>query len=288
MIRHRTFDASATRVHYRLIGDGPEPVVCLHGFPQNGRLWERTGEFLGERYTVIAPDLRGAGESGRPPSGYDKETMAGDVHDLVASLGHGSVCLVGHDIGAAVAYAYAAQWPDEVSHLVMIEMLLPGFGLEALYAIRRPGEFAHMPFFMAQDVPEWLISGREATFLEWFIRNMVSDQGTFGPEDVAAYVQAYARPGALRAAFDTYRAFWRDADDNRAFARTKLTMAVLAVGAELSLGQLVEQSLKPLCERLRGLILERCGHFVPDEQPERLALELGLFFGEESLRNGPP
>jgi pimeloyl-ACP methyl ester carboxylesterase len=286
-VSHHTFAASGCRIHYRRMGQGPEMVVCLHGFPQTGRLWERSGRLLAERFTVIAPDLRGAGESQRPPGGYDKKTVAGDVHELVTSFGSGPVRLAGHDIGAAVAYAYAAQWPDEVSHLALIEMLLPGFGLEAMYSIRKPGEFAHMPFFMAADVPEWLISGREPAFLDWFIRNMVADQGAFAPEDIAAYAECYARPGALRSAFDLYRAFWQDAEDNKRFGATKLVMPVLAVGGELSLGGLLEQSLEPLAGNVRGLVFEGCGHFVPDEQPERLTRELMRFFGDREQTGNP-
>ena len=279
-ISHHSFSASGTRIHYRRAGAGSEAVVCFHGFPQTGRLWERLAARLANRFTVIAPDLRGAGESQRPATGYDKKTVAADIHELVASLGFDRAHLVGHDIGAAVAYAYAAQWPSGVACLVMIEMLLPGFGLEALWAIRKPGEFAHMPFFMTPDLPEWLIAGREAAFFDWFIRNMVADQAAFGSDDIAAYAQAYARPGALRAGFDGYRAFWQDAEDNKRFAETKLKMPVLAIGAELSVGTALAQSLQPLAENLRGLVFEGCGHFVPDEQPERLARELETFLGE--------
>ena len=284
-IEHRSALANGTRIHYRRVGAGAEAVVCLHGFPQTGRSWERLAARLAGRFTIIAPDLRGAGESQRPATGYDKKTMAADIHELVASLGFGRVHLVGHDIGAAVAYAYAAQWPDEVARLVMIEMLLPGFGLEALWAIRKPGEFAHMPFFMTPDLPEWLIAGREAAFLDWFVRNMVADQAAFGPDDIAAYAQAYARPGALRAGFDGYRAFWQDAEDNKRFADVKLTMPVLAIGAGLSVGTALAESLQPLTEHLRGLVFEDCGHFIPDEQPERLARELETFLGEGRARD---
>ena len=279
-ITHHAALANGTRIHYRRAGAGSEAIVCLHGFPQTGRIWERLATRLAGQFTVIAPDLRGAGESQRPATGYDKKTMAADIHALVGSLGFDRVYLVGHDIGAAVAYAYAAQWPSEVARLAMIEMLLPGFGLEALWAIRKPGEFAHMPFFMTPDLPEWLIAGREAAFLEWFIRNMVADQAAFGPDDIAAYADAYARPGALRAGFDTYRAFWQDAEDNKDFARRKLAMPVLAIGAGLSVGTALAQSLQPLVEDLRDLVFEDCGHFIPDEQPERLARELDAFFGE--------
>jgi pimeloyl-ACP methyl ester carboxylesterase len=284
MVSHGTFAASRGRIHYRRLGDGPELVFCLHGFPQTGRLWDRTARWLAKHFTVIAPDLPGAGESQRPQSGYDKKSIAGDIRELARSLSHGSLRLVGHDIGAAVAYAYAAQWPNEVSHLAMVEMLLPGFGLEAMFAVRKPGEFAHMPFFMAPDLPEWLIAGREHEFVDWFIRNMVSDQSAFASADISAYATPYARPGALRAAFNLYRAFWQDAEDNKCFGETKLAMPVLAIGGEMSLGRTLEQSLGPLTTNLHGLVFEQCGHFIPDEQPERLARDLLRFFDEGHLR----
>ena len=278
--RQHSIIANGIRINYRLIGSGPQVVVCLHGFPQTSRSWERLAGRLGSQYTIIAPDLRGTGDTQRPPTGYDKKTMAADVHELVAALGFDRTRLVGHDIGAAVAFAYAAQWPQEVTQLVMIEMLLPGFGLEELYAIRKPDEFAHMPFFMTPDLPEWLIAGHEGEFVDWFIRNMVADQAAFTPDDISAYAQACARPGGLRAGFDAYRAFWQDAEDNRRFAVTKLKMPVLAIGAELSIADGLFKSMQPLVENLRGLVFERCGHFIPDEQPGQLALELETFFKE--------
>ena len=252
--------------------------MCLHGFPQTGRLWEKLGCFIGERYTLIAPDLRGVGESQRPSDGYDKKALASDLIELLNSLGIDAIHVVGHDIGAAVAYSFASQWPKRTRTLTMVEMLLPGFGLEQMYAIRKPGEFAHMPFFMVPDLPEWLISGHEKPFLDWFIRNMVSDQSSFASQDIEAYAEEYSRPGALRASFDMYRAFWQDAEDNRVFARTKLSMPVLAIGASLSLGRALELSLKPLTKNLRGLVFEHSGHFIPDEQPRRLAHELTGFY----------
>lgn len=280
-VTQHAFVGSGNRVQYRQMGDGAEVVLLLHGFPQTGRSWEKVAARLAPTYTVVMPDLRGAGESQRPAKGYDKKTMAGDIHDVVASLGFDRIHLVGHDIGGMVAYAYAAQWPEQVSRLVMIEMLLPGFGLEAMYAIRQPGRFAHMPFFMTDDLPEWMLAGREAPFLDWFIRNNIVDQTAFSSDDIAAYAQAYSRPGALRAGFDWFRAFWQDAEDNKGFGQTRLTMPVLAIGGAQSAGAFLEKSLPPLTETLRGLVFEGCGHFVPDEQPDRLARELEAFFSAD-------
>lgn len=283
---HHACTANGVRLHYRRAGTGPEVIVFLHGFPQTGHCWERVAARLVDGFTIIAPDLRGVGESERPTSGYDKKTMAADIRGLVSTLGFERVHIIGHDIGAAVAYAYAAQWPDAVARLAMIEMLLPGFGLEDLYAIRRPGEFAHMPFFMTPDLPEWLIAGREPAFFDWFIRNMAADQAAFDPDDIAAYARAYARPGALRAAFDSYRAFWQDAEDNRRLATTRLPMPVLAIGGDLSVGTALVDSLRALATDVRGTVYEGCGHFIPDEQPDRLAGDLRAFLGEERLTPG--
>lgn len=272
-----TVTVNGLRLHARRLGNASQTVVLLHGFPQTGRSWEKVARQLAPQFTVIAPDLRGAGESGRPATGYDKKTMAADLHKLLQTLDLGRVHLVGHDIGM-VAYAYAAQWPESVVSLTLIEMLLPGFGIEAMYAIRQPGRFAHMPFFMAQDLPEWLLAGKEAAFIDWFIRSNIMDQDAFSPEEMAVYMHAYARPSALRAAFDWFRSFWQDAEDNQAWAAAPLTMPVLAIGGSASVGSMLEQSLRPLANDLRGLVLEDCGHFVPDEQSLRLARELAAFF----------
>lgn len=279
-IRHCSTVANGTQIHYRRAGSGPRVILCLHGFPQTGRCWDKLAARLAPQFTIIAPDLRGAGESQRPATGYDKKTMAVDVHELMVSLGFDHIHLVGHDIGAQVAYAYAAQWPGEVAHLAMIETLLPGFGIEKLWAPQKPGQFAHIGFFLAQDLPEWLLAGREAAFLDWFMRNYLIDQAALPPDEIAAYAQAFARPGALRAGFDSYRAFWQDAEDNRHFAGTMLKMPVLAIGAELGIGTLLVDSLPPLVQDLRSVLFEGCGHYIPDEQPERLARELTAFFGE--------
>ena len=278
-LAHRMAEANGIRLHYVTAGSGPDVLVLLHGWPQTARAWTRLIPCLSDRYTVIAPDLRGAGDSARPMTGYDKKTAAQDVQVLITGLGHRRIELVGHDIGAMVAYAYAAQWPDEVAHLVLAESGLPGFGVEALWAISKPGQFAHMPFFMTPDLPEMLVEGREAAFIEWFIRTHTFDQAAFGEADFRAYAHAYALPGALRAGFDYYRAFWQDQEDNKGFARTKLAMPVLTIGAAMSVGDALEKQARQVADDVRGLVFEDCGHFVPEEQPERLAREITTFFG---------
>lgn len=290
----------ATRHHLVTLDDGirlhclltdpetilPEGVrgtfVLLHGWSETATCWDRVTPFLtAGGYAVVAPDLRGLGGSSRATGGYDKKTMAGDIFGLVRSLGLGPIHLVGYDIGAMVAYAYARQWPEETANLVLVEGPIAGAGLEAMFGPSKPGQFAHFAFHMAPDgLPEALVAGREDAYLGWFFRTYAFDQGAFTPEVIAANARAYAAPGALKAGFDLYRAFWQDIQDNKAFAaRGKLAMPVLSVGGANSLGDTVTRALAPMADDLRGLVIEECGHYVPVERPERFASEILAFCG---------
>ena len=126
-------EVNGIRIHYRMAGSG-EPLVLLHGFPETSNAWRKVMPTLAEHYTVIAPDLRGCGDSDRPDTGYDKRTVAEDVHELIHQLGLGPINLVSHDVGMMVGYAYASAYPSEVKRLVLMEAALPGLGLEKLYA----------------------------------------------------------------------------------------------------------------------------------------------------------
>lgn len=127
--RHRKVRVNEIDLHYLVGGEG-EPVVLLHGFPQHSLMWRRVMPALAARHTVVAPDLRGTGGTTITPSGYDKRTMAADVHALVQALGFRRIDVVGYDHGAGVAYQLAARYPELVRRLCAIEYALPGFGYE--------------------------------------------------------------------------------------------------------------------------------------------------------------
>ena len=139
-------EVNGIRLHYRMAGSG-EPVVLLHGFPETSNAWRKVMPALAEHYTVVAPDLRGCGESDRPDTGYDKRTVAEDVHQLVHQLGLGPINLVSHDVGMMVGYAYASAYPSEVKRLVLMEAALPGLGLEKLYDADKYPRMYHLPLF---------------------------------------------------------------------------------------------------------------------------------------------
>lgn len=287
---HHTAEVNGVKLHYVVGGKG-EPVVLLHGWPQTWFEWRKVMPRLAEKYTVIVPDLRGLGDSSRPAAGYDKRTVAEDVHQLVRQLGHRRVHVVGHDWGGAVAYAYAAAHRDEVGRLAVVEMVLPGFGIEE-FVTRAPrdGDFSHMPFHMARDIPEMLVQGRERLYISWFYRHHTYNKAAFSEADIDEYARCYAAPGALRAGFEYYRAIPQDAEHNAENARTKLAMPVLALGGSMSIKGGVERSMRAVAADVRGGVIERCGHFVPEERPDELADRLLLFFGGDAPRRqtSPP
>ena len=276
-ITHHVAELSDVRLHYVTAGDGP-PVVLLHGWPQTWYEWRHVIPALAEHHRVIAPDLRGLGDSSRPEGGYDKKTIAGDIWELVDSeLGQTRFQLVGHDWGGPTAYALAAAHPEVVAGLVIIDVVIPGDGGDFSQGGRR----WHHQFHMTPDLPEALILGREEIYLRWFYRTFGHRPDAISENDIAEYLRTYAQPGAMRAGFEYYRALPRDAADNAEIvARFKLPMPVLAIGGGGGRGRGAEpeQSLRRVATNVRGEIIGACGHWVPEEQPERLARLLLTFF----------
>src|SRR5438132_11113063 len=216
-------------------GSGP-PVVLLHGYAETSRMWKPLATVLAPRGKVLAPDLRGIGDSSIPKSGIDMKTAAERVHAAISSFGYKNVRVVGHDIGLMVAYAYAAMYPQEVEKLALMDAFLPGVnGWEAVY--NNPGIW-HFRFY--GDTPEALVKGRERTYFEHFWNNFAADKTRSIPEaDRRAYAAAFARPGRMRAGWAYFVSFQQAAKDFAQLARTKLTMPVLVIGGEKSLGDVL-------------------------------------------------
>jgi pimeloyl-ACP methyl ester carboxylesterase len=269
------------RIHYVTAGHGPRTIVLLHGFPQTWWEW-RTAipELVRAGYRVVAPDYRGAGHSGRPAGGYDKTTMAADVHWLVRDHLRITepVVLAGHDIGLMVAYSYARRYRDEVSHLALIDAPLPGTAVfDRLSSDPRVWQFA---FHAVRDIPEMLIAGRERPYLQHFFTARSADPSAVTAEDLDVYVAAYASPGGIRAAMELYRAFDQDVADNRAALAEdgKLTLPILAVGGAISTtGKLMEPMMREVADNVTALLIDGAGHWIPEEQPRVLAQAVNEF-----------
>ena len=283
-VDHRYADLGDVLIHYVVAGSGPT-LVLLHGWPQTWWEWRHVIPPLAQNYTVIAPDLRGLGDSSRPVDGYDKKTVANDIWRLLAEqLGCGSFFLVGHDWGGPTAYALAAAHPEAVRRLVILDVVIPGCGGDFSEGGRR----WHHQFHMTPDLPEALVQGREDIYLSWFYRTFAYRHDAIGPDDLDEYLRTYRQPGAMRAGFAYYRAIPRDVADNRAIIdRFKLPMPVLAIGGAVSYphgrgrGSAPEQSLKRVAVDVRGAVVPECGHFIPEEAPGPLVDRLRAFLGEE-------
>ncbi|SOE97438.1 Pimeloyl-ACP methyl ester carboxylesterase [Burkholderia sp. D7] len=267
------------RIHAITAGQG-SPVVLLHGWPQTSYAWRKLIPLLAKRHTVIAPDLRGFGDSSKPFSGYDKKTIAGDLSALLQSLGLESACIVGHDMGGQVGYAFAALYPQLTRKLVFIESGLPGFGQENAMNVATGGSW-HFGFNMAGDISEELVRGREALFVRHFIRRDTVgtvDPSSISEADIDVYARSLAQPGALRASFSYYRTLFEDRKDNEQFGQTKLEMPVLALGCEFGYGQGAKATMEKVATNVSSAIIESSGHYPAEEQPERLASVLLDFF----------
>ncbi|MCZ7440311.1 alpha/beta hydrolase [Micromonospora sp. WMMC241] len=254
-------------------GRGPA-LVLLHGYPQCWRMWRHLLPELARSYEVIAPDLRGFGDSDAPPGGYDKKTVAADLHRLLTDLGLAEeIRLVGHDLGTMVAYAYAAARPDSVARLVLSEAPIPDESIYAIPALTEAGPAVwNFGFFnVPNGLPEQLVAGREELWVDRFTDSIMVNKGSLTPDDIEEYAGHLRDEAHLRASFSYFRAFGQDVADNAAYRGTKLPMPVLAVGAQASLGGQVAEQVRRYADSVTGAVVEDCGHWLFEEQPAKLA-----------------
>jgi pimeloyl-ACP methyl ester carboxylesterase len=274
------------RLHYVTAGEGDRTVVLLHGFPQTWWEWRLIiPHLLTAGYRVVAPDYRGAGYSWRPHSGYDKQTMAGDIQKLIRQhLGiTGPLAVAGHDIGLMVAYAYAQAYRAEVSHLIVMDAPLPGTAV--FDRIRSDPRVWHFAFHGVRDIPEMLVAGRERQYLQAFFNARVFNTSIFEDNDLDIYTDAYAAPGAMRAGFELYRAFDKDTEDNRDSLRRngKLAIPVLAVGGAVSTtGPLMAEMMREVADNVTGIRIAATGHWIAEENPSALTVHLMEFLSTPS------
>jgi len=260
----RTAEINGVKLHYMTAGHGT-PLILLHGYAETSLMWKPIIPVLAERFAVIAPDLPGIGDSDIPADGLDMKGAAIRIHDLVRSLGVQKAEVVGHDIGLMVAYAYAAQFPTEVTKLVLMDAFLPGVGgWEAVY--NNPSIW-HFRF--NGPTPEALVQGRERTYFEYFWNDFAADKTHSIPEaDRKAYTAAYARPGRMHAGWAYFVSFQQAAKDFAQLSQTKLTMPVLTIGGDKSLGEALAQQTKLVATDVTVVVLKDTGHWVLEERPK--------------------
>ena len=284
LLTHHTKMINGFRMHYVTAGSG-YPLVFVHGWPQSWYEWRKIMPALAERFTVIAPDLRGLGDSGRPLTGYDKRTLASDVHALVQALGYDKIGLTGHDWGGAVAYYLAYDHPEMVERLMILDMI-PGLGRSGdKMDLQVAQRFWHV-FFHAgiPDLAERLVSTNVRAYLSHFYTSPDYNYSptVFSKEDIDEYVRVYSAPGALRAGFQYYATGLNQDMDNLKSCTEKLKMPVLAWGGERFLADIVSV-WQGVADNVQGGAVPECGHFIAEEQPAFVIQQATEFF--EPLRS---
>jgi haloacetate dehalogenase len=282
--RSQTVDLDEVRLHYVLGGDGPT-LVLLHGWAQCWWAWERLMPALARRFTVVAPDLRGVGGSSVPPDGYDKRTMAGDVRGLVEHLGSSEICMVGHDIGGMVAYAYAAQFPETVRAAAIAAVLVPEPSWRDLPLLPSGPTWNWWWAFHSVDrIADKLIGDNLEYYLNAFFDlqrpGLNQDTRSITAADRQRFVAAYASPGSLSAGLSWFRAFGQDIDDNEKWLAKQLQVPWLALGDPAAIAAMAEQGRR-ISSNSRAVEISPSGHWVLQQQPTQVLDTLTPFLSAD-------
>jgi pimeloyl-ACP methyl ester carboxylesterase len=274
-IESRFAEVNGLSMHYLIAGSGGSAVILLHGYAQNSHMWRLLMKELGRTHLVIAPDLRGFGDTTKAESGYEKKTMAQDIHALANALGIEKAGVAGHDIGLMVAYAYAAQYPARVERIALLDAFIPGVGdTTNLFLLK---DLWHFHFY--GPTPLALVKGRERIYFEHFWNDFAADGAKSVSEaDRRFYARKYAQPGAMKAGMEVFRAFDQDARDNAEFAKTRLPMPMLVLGGEKSGGDFLVSQARMVANDVDGVIVTGSGHWLIDEAPAQVIPKLVAFF----------
>jgi pimeloyl-ACP methyl ester carboxylesterase len=268
---HQMVRSGDVNLHVVTCGEGP-PLALIHGFPQTWWEWRKMMPLLAARHSVVALDLRGAGHSDCPQGGYDKVSLAADVHAAMAALGHERYAVCGHDIGGMVALALAATQRGAVTHVAVLDVPLPGWSRwEAIFSDPRVWHFA---FHMKPDLPERLIYGREYDYVATFIFDRAFDHGAHDDCDVEVFAKAFAQPGRTRGGLEWYRAFPHDHTNALGWKRDPLKIPVLALGGDRRWGPEIVEMLREFAADVRGGSIANCNHWLPEECPSETTEQL--------------
>jgi pimeloyl-ACP methyl ester carboxylesterase len=257
-----TVNADGVKLHVRVGGSGPA-VVLIHGFGDTGDMWTPLAVALAKNHRVIVPDLRGMGLSSKPDGGYDKKTQAADMRTILDKLGVDKADIVGHDIGTMVAYAYAARYPEKTTKLVVMDGPVPGIAPWA--------DIVRLPVLWHFDLGGKdalrLVQGRERIYLDRFWNDFAGDASKIDEGTRTHYAKLYARPGAMKASFAQFQSIRKDNEDNAEFVKTRLTMPVLALGAEKSFGAMQATQMRNAASNVTEVIVPGSGHWLMEESP---------------------
>lgn len=270
--------ANGIRVHTWVGGEGPA-LVLLHGYPQSGIMWRKVAPALARRFTVVIPDLRGYGDSDKPRDGFDKKTMAADIHGVMQALGHARYRVVGHDRGARVSHRLALDHAEAVERLSLLD-IVPTHTLFRDTGRELAAAYWHWFFFQVPDLPEVMIGATPEPFLRNMFRALTAEAGAIEEPAFAEYLRVFTLPGTIRCGLEDYRAAAKQdfADDEADLARRVSCPVQILWGEYGKMHGLFDvlATWRDKATDVRGRPLP-CGHFIPEEAPEALLAELEPF-----------
>ncbi|MFG6501972.1 alpha/beta fold hydrolase [Microbacterium sp. P05] len=276
-ITQQSITTNGTTLNVAISGEGPA-VLLMHGFPHTWEVWSQVIDDLAMNHRVIAPDLRGLGKSSHATDGYDARNLAADMLGVLDHLGEQSAVVVGLDAGAPPAFLLALEHADRVDRLVLIESTIGRLpGAEDFFRAGAPWWFG---FHAVPGLAETVLEGNAAAYIDFFLRNGTADGAGIDRRVRDAFVAAYAAPGALRCAFEYYRAMPRNAQQiDEAVMRRRLTVPTLTVGGQV-VGDATARQLTPITDDLTSRLIPTSGHIVPLDRPAELSSLIRDFLGE--------
>src|SRR5215471_14221716 len=272
----RYVDTGELRLHAVTGGGGP-PLLLVHGWPQTWYAWRLVMTALARDFTVVVPDQRGTGLSGKPAAGYDTGTLAADLVALMDALGHQRFAVASHDTGMWIGYALAADHPDRIDRLAVAETPLPGLSPSPpLFANAHLNDALwHFAFNRLAEVNEQLVTGREEVYFGWqFATKAAKNLPDYA---VRHYIDTLTDPAALHASFAIYRALNATIAQNQQRTTRRLPMPVLGIGGGHSLGEQVADTMKLAADDVQTLVIPDCAHHPAEETPEETLAALTAF-----------
>lgn len=256
-------------LHYVMGGSG-EPLVLLPGWPQTWWSYHHIMPALAEKYTVIVVDLRGMGDSDKPEEGYSKKNMASDIKELIATLGYEKVYMAGHDIGANVAYSFAANHPESISKLILLDTPPPDENMYQLpmLPVGTPVYPWWVAFNQVRDLPEQLLEGRFELLLDHLLDKLLINREAISDFDRSVYIQHYNNKENIRASNAWYQTFGQDISDQKSYS--KLENATKGIASSANSG-ILDSFLSHNFFEYEMMEVEGAGHFLHEEKPKQIA-----------------
>lgn len=276
---HDRFISTKDNINWHIYESGQDKettIFLIAGFPQSAYAWRKVWPILAKQYHVLAIDLPGQGYSSVPWSGYDTKTTAQRIHELVITLGLKKILYVGHDVGSWVGFTYAHLFPDDLLGIALIDANIPGVTLQKQIPLDTESWRSwHFLFNAIPDLPEELLKDKERVLLEWFFSNKAHNwRNAFTEEDIDEYVREYRQLGVMRGMLGYYRAVLDDFKINEPLCEKKIVVPILTINGEFGSSQDIFEKLKTLGKTVTGKVVNGSGHYIPEEKPEELAVQL--------------